>query len=105
MRAIIWVALKNPKGGAVKMARRWTGVRRPVEDAVIRRERSSAPPAEWRRKWNGGTVGQEWAREKADEDAKARNLLRALMGHRDDETERAWRLARALGLLPNGGER
>jgi hypothetical protein len=103
-RAIIMGGGKKPLRRCRTMARSWKGIRRPVEDEVIRRERRSEPPAEWWRKWNKGTMGWEWAREKADEEAKARNLLRALMGQDDDEDERARRLARALGLL-DGGDR
>jgi hypothetical protein len=88
------------------MARRWAGVRRPVEEAALRRleRKRSEPPAVWWQKWNE-LDGGEWAREKANEDAKARNLLRALMDNNDDddEAEKARRLARALGLI--GGDR
>ena len=84
------------------MGRRcWTGVRRPVEDAVIRRERN-APPAEWWRKWNMGTAGQAWAREKADEEWCAQRLLRAMLERDEDEDEKARRLARALGINLGG---
>jgi hypothetical protein len=89
------------------MARRWSGIRRPVEEAAIKRaeRKRSAPPAEWWLAWNR-LDGGEWAREKTTEEQKAQNLLRALLaGGNDDETEKARRLARALGLLDNGGDR
>ena len=95
------------------MARRsWTGLRRPTENAVLRREalrmrRRNDPPAEWWRMWNA--MDDKWARERADEDAKARRLLNFLLSSGDDDDERkARRLAEALGLLKdtlkNGGE-
>jgi hypothetical protein len=49
--------------------------------------------------------GGAWAKERADEERKIQNLLRAFMANDgDDEAEKARRLARALGLL-NGGDR
>jgi hypothetical protein len=89
------------------MARNWTGVRRPVEELAIRRsERRGEPTAEWWRKWNE-LDGGEWARERASEERCAQRLLRAMFNGDEakTETEKARRLARALGLLPNGGER
>jgi hypothetical protein len=88
------------------MARSWTGVRRPVEEAVIRRERRSAPPAGWWRKWNEMDGGR-WAQEKADEERKIKALLRVFSAQgEDDEKEKMQRLAEALGLIKNqnGGE-
>jgi len=85
------------------MARSWTGIRRPTENAALRRlERRRDEPAEWWRKWNE-LDGGRWAQEKADEERKAQRLLRALMANDDDEAEKARRLARALGLI--GGDR
>ena len=80
----------------------WTGVRRPVETEVLRRERRSAPPAWWWQKWNELDEGR-WAREKAEEEARMQRLLRAMFSDDDEDTEKARRLARALGLI--GGDR
>ena len=91
------------------MARRWTGIRRPVEELTLRRmeRRRDEPPAEWWQRWN--LLGDDWAREKADEEVKMRRLLKVLMeGRSDDEDRKAQHLAEALGLkdtLKNGGER
>jgi len=80
------------------MARNWTGLRRPVEELALRRaERKREAPPEWWRLWNEMDGGR-WAREKADEERRIQQLLRALLND-DEETERARRLARALGLL------
>lgn len=99
---IILVAQKILKE-VQKMARSWKGLRRPTEEAAIRRlERRNEPPAEWWRKWN--ELGDDWAREKAEEERKIKNLLNILLAQEDDETEKARRLARALGIL-NGGDR
>jgi hypothetical protein len=88
------------------MARRWAGVRRPVEEAALRRleRKRSEPPAVWWQKWNE-LDGGRWAREKADEERKAMNLLKALLAYddKDDEDRKARELARALGLI--GGDR
>jgi hypothetical protein len=87
------------------MAKTWTGIRRPVEDAVLRRaERKKDAPPQWWQQWN--SLGSDWAREKADEEAKMQKLLGVLMGSGkdEDEDEKARRLARALGLL-DGGDR
>jgi hypothetical protein len=91
------------------MAKTWTGIRRPVEDAVLRRaERKKDAPPQWWQQWN--SLGSDWAREKAEEDAKAQRLLRVLMAgsNDDDDDKKARRLAEALGLkdaLKNGGDR
>jgi hypothetical protein len=76
--------------------------------ALRRLERKrDIPPDWWWRQWNVGLseTGREWVKQQADEDAKAERLLRFLMAGSsdDDETEKARRLARALGLI--GGDR
>jgi hypothetical protein len=70
----------------------------------LERKRNNPPSSEWWRKWNS-LDGGEWAREKAEEEAKAQRLLKVLMqGDEDKETEGARRLARALGI-DLGGDR
>jgi hypothetical protein len=85
------------------MGRCWTGVRRPVEDIVLRRaERKREVPPEWWRSWNE-LDGGRWAQEKADEERRIQRLLRVLLSSDDNEDRKARELARALGLM--GGDR